>query len=80
MELMVIMPRDIEPSCLFTTSCILSVKINAGNLFFGGVFSGGFASESCCASISMVKNVYAPLYLAYVMIGEGRKNSQQLSL
>jgi hypothetical protein len=38
MELMVIMPRDIEPSCLFTTSCILSVKINAGNLFFGGVF------------------------------------------
>jgi hypothetical protein len=55
MELMVIMPRDIEPSCLFTTSCILSVKINAGNPFFGGVFSGGFASRSCCDNMNMVK-------------------------
>ena len=80
MELMVIMPRDIEPSCLFTTSCILSVKINAGTHFFGGVFSRGVASESCCVNMSVVKNVPGPLYLAYVMIREDKKNRQQLSL
>ncbi len=38
MELMVIMPRDIEPSCLYTISCILSVLMNGTPLLFGVIF------------------------------------------
>jgi hypothetical protein len=48
--------------------------------FFWGSFSRDVASESCCDNMSMVKKCIRPLYLAYVMIGEGRKNRQQLSL
>ena len=62
MELMVIMPRDIEPSCLFTISCILSVKINAGIHFFGGIFPRNVAFKKLLCQHEVEKR-YPPSIL-----------------